>query len=923
MQFNQPLTLPVLTCEPCKTTGFVGYGKCKACHGMAAGMSKRGSWLYWNYPLTRYHLALQAGRRILHRVQFITALVLWLNAWIWFGFSTYKQGTYTLIFSRQWREFFLGRTNSSILLFWLGVVALLYVWYRLIRQKELTGAVEPFVYNFKQKKKEEIDLHIESWTETTKIIRKKKRNIAKAFTEEALSSLAKAYKLASKARAKELRLEHLFYALLSFNRIGNIFIRLGIPASSLQKELEPMLKTDQKQTAYAGTAPAVSKDVYQIIFQAYEEAYKSRQNYVSVTELLIAVIEQNQALQEILFNFNISERQLVNAVEWARMRERLHREYIKSRQAASHHSKYGMDKAMTALATPYLNSFSSDITMLAHYGQLDQCVARTNEIDEIFQVVESDQYNVLLVGDHGVGKSAIVEGVAQNMIRDEVPDRLKDKRLVRLSISALLAGTSPEGMVERLRHIMEEISRARNVVLFINNLHELIGVSIGNSGSLDIADTLAEFLSNRRFFTIATTTPDDYAKYVTGSTVKDVFTKVDISKMDEDQAIQVLESRAGVLEYKHNVFFSYAAIEKCVEFANKFLHETNLPGSALEIMNEAAVYTRNKKGTNTIVTGEEVAAVVTEKTKIPLSVISSSEADKLMHLEEEMHKRVVGQDEGVSAVANALRRARAEIRSSKRPIASFLFLGPTGVGKTELAKTIAEVYFGGEDKSIRFDMSEYQDKSSIYRLIGLPGEKGTGVLTEAVRRNPFSLLLLDEIEKADPDVLNLFLQVMEDGRVSDSSGHAYDFTNVIIIATSNAGTAYVQEQNKNGVAHEQILNQLLHSELKQYFRPEFLNRFDGIILFNELGREDIKKIAGLMFARIAKDAEAKGISLAATDSGLEYLVDVGFDPEFGARPMRRALQEKVENKLAELFLQGALKRGITATFDRGGEITLE
>jgi len=516
-----------------------------------------------------------------------------------------------------------------------------------------------------------------------------------------------------------------------------------------------------------------------------------------------------------------------------------------------------------------------------------------------------------------------VEGLAQRMIEDDVPDRLKDKRLVRLSISALLAGTSPEGAVERLRRVVAEISRARNVVLFINNLHELIGVSVGEKGSLDIADTLAEVLGSAKFFTIATTTTEDYSQHFLGSSIKDVFTQVEIRQMSEDQAIQVLESRAGALEYKKNIFFSYGAIEKCVEYATKFFHESYLPGSALEIMTEAAGLTHNKKGRNTIVTKEEVAAVVTEKTKIPLSAISSNESDKLIRLEEEMHKRVVGQEEAVSAVANALRRARVDIRSSKRPIANLLFLGPTGVGKTELAKTIAEIYFGGENMSIRLDMSEYQDKSSIYKLIGMPGTKGTGVLTEAVRKSPFSLLLLDEIEKADPDVLNLFLQVMDDGRLSDSSGHTFDFTNVIIIATSNAGTAFVQEQNKHGISHEELLSQLLHVELKQYFRPEFLNRFDGIVLFNALNREDIKKIAGLMFAHIVKDMDEKGVTLTATDEALEFLADAGFDQEFGARPMRRALQEKVENQLAELLLQGKLKRGSKATVGAGGQIMVE
>ncbi len=878
--------------------------------------------MYWDYPLTRYHLALQSGRRILNRIRLITALVFWLNCWIWVGFLIYKQGAYKLLVDpRNWQVFFTGLENRTVILFWLGAAGLLYLWYRIIRQKELVGAVESFKYDEKSLRNKKNDLEINSWVAAKKLSKRKKHNIVHAFTEEALSALAKAYRFADKSGAKEVTSEHLFYTLLSFNRISNIFIRLGIPATSLQKEFVPPVVPDSAKRGE--TNPLVSKDFQQIIFQAYESAYGAHQDYVSVTELLIIALQETPAIAEVLFNFNITERELVNVIEWARMREKLHRQYIKFKRAASHHSKYGMDKAMTALATPYLNSFSSDITMLAHYGQLNQCVARAKEIEEIYQIIDGGQHNVLLVGEHGVGKKTIVEGIAQSMIADDVPARLKDKRLVRLSASALLAGASPAGAVERLRNIMQEMSRARNVILFIHNIHELIGVSAGASGSLDIADTLTEFLGSNKFFTIATTTSADYSEHISNSSIKGVFTKIDIAEMNEDQAIQVLESRAGMLEYKQNVFFSYDSIAKSVEYAVKFIHESFLPGNALELMTESATFTRNKKGANTIVTKEEVAAVVTEKTKIPLSAISSDESSKLLLLEEEMHKRVVGQDEGVIAVANALRRARAEMRSSKRPIANFLFLGPTGVGKTELAKTIAEVYFGGENRMIRLDMSEYQDKSSIYRLIGMPGEKGTGLLTEAVRRNPFSLLLLDEIEKADPDVLNLFLQVMDDGRLSDSSGRAFDFTNVILIATSNAGTAYVQEQNKNGVAHEVLLNQLLHGELKQYFRPEFLNRFDGIILFNALTQPDIKKVAGNMFAGIAKSMEEKGVQLQATDEALEFLATAGFDPEFGARPMRRVLQEKVENKLAELFLQGKLKRGSTVMVGAGGEISVQ
>jgi ATP-dependent Clp protease ATP-binding subunit ClpC len=470
---------------------------------------------------------------------------------------------------------------------------------------------------------------------------------------------------------------------------------------------------------------------------------------------------------------------------------------------------------------------------------------------------------------------------------------------------------------------MHEIARAGNIVLVIVNIHELIGVSAGGKESLDVSDTLAEYLSKQSFLTIATTTPDAYARVIARSGVSSVFTPVEIQEVDENQAIQIVESKVGYLEYKQQIFFSYSAVAKTVELAKRFFHEAPLPGSAIEILSEAAIFTRNKKGVHTLVTQEEVGAVVAEKTHIPVTTISSDESTKLLRLEQILHERVIGQDEAVSLVANALRRARAEIRSSNRPIANFLFLGPTGVGKTELAKTIAEVYFGGENRMIRLDMSEYQDKTGIYRLIGAPGEQGTGILTEAVRRNPFSLVLLDELEKADKDILNLFLQVMDDGRLTDSTGRVVDFTNVILIATSNAGTSYVAEQLRAGLSSDVIKDRLLHGELNQYFRPEFLNRFDGIVLFKPLAQADIKRIAALMLVSVAKDLEAKGVELRVEDTALEYFSQIGFDPEFGARPLRRVIQEHVENKLAELVLSNQLKRKDLIVIGENGEMRKE
>ncbi len=916
---NQPQN--ILICSTCHSTGTVNFHNCPECGGLAMGVSIRGKFLFWGYPLTRYHLALSKARRIFNKVRLVTVLILGLNFWFWFGFSIYRSGSFFAIVNNLLKGnlVVLKTLLPSIHLFWLGTICLLYLWTLLARSKKHSVIVEKYNYNLAPVDQPK-ELVLNNWVEARKVSRSKRMNISMAYTEEARMVLSEAYRIADVNGYDSVTPTHLFYALLSFNRIANIFIRLGIPAHTIQSQLGLSLK---KEKVKGLTMPLPADDLAQILFQAYEEAYLAHQEYVSVTELLLATVKESPSLQEILFALNIDKQKLQNVVEWVRIRERLYREYQSHRRSSAGHSKKGMDKAMTAVQTPFLNQFSEDMTLGALYGNAEPCIAREKELEEIFRVVEGGQSNVILVGDSGVGKKSIMEGLSEKMVADDVPARLKDKRLVRLSVSSLLAGTTPSGAVERLLSIVNEIGRARNIILFIHNIHDLIGVTTGAEGGLDVANSLAEKLSGGHFLTFATTDSDAYAKHIVSSPLGNVFTKVEIREMDENQAIQVLESKVGYVEYKNNVFFSYDAIAKSVSLAHRFLHDIYLPGSALEIMTEAATYTHNHKGPNSLVTGEEVGVVVAEKTHIPASTVSADESQKLLNLEEEMHKRVVGQTEAVNLVANALRRARAEIRSTSRPIANFLFLGPTGVGKTELAKTIAEVYFGGEQNMIRIDMSEYQDKSGIYRLIGTPGEKGSGILTEAVRHNPFALLLLDEVEKADKDILNIFLQVMDDGRLTDSTGRVVDFTNVILIATSNAGTTYVQEQLHAGLSSEAIKERMLHGELGQYFRPEFLNRFDGIVLFKSLDREAIMKVAGMMLKRVAKDLEAKGIELKIEEGALAFLADVGFDPDFGARPMRRAIQERIENNLAELVLSGKLGRRDMVVIGQGGEVRVE
>lgn len=922
MLFEKKENLNILICPSCKGYGLHGFSTCKMCNGHSVGFFQRNQWLSWSYPLNRYNLALFSAKKLWNKIRKITLVVLWLNSWLWSFFLIYRAGLINELFFSPYNLLWLSdypNIKMAIFLFWLGLFILLFFWYRIVVEKKKYGQVEKFNYS---KKFEDIgDLFVNEWEDIKKIKNSHKININYSFTSEAIFALAEAYKFADKINCAQFKLDHLFYALLSFAPVSNVFIRLGVPSSTLRNSLGNLLKeTSIIQTNES--MPAVSIDVWQAIFDAYEEAYLAHQNFVGVPELLSACINHSEILKELLYNMDVDGDKLNNVIKWERIKERLYRQYSEQKRIGSHRSKYGMDKAMTAVATPYLNRFSEDMTRLAQLSVYDFCVARDKETEEMFRIVEGGSASIILTGAHGVGKRSIVEGLAQRMVAEDVPIRLQDKRLVRLNVAELLSGINPAGAIQRLIMIMNEIARARNVILFIHNIHELVGVSAGEGSSLDVAGTLADYLKSGRFLTIATTTVNDYAKYISDSPLSNVFTKIDVDEMDENQAIQVVESKVALYEHKQKVFFSYDAIEQAVKLSSRFLHESYLPGSAIEVVSESAVYTKNTKGINTLVSAEEVAKVISDKTGVPVTTVTMDESNKLLKLEQEMHLRVIGQDEAVDLIASALRRARVEIRSKNRPIANFLFLGPTGVGKTELAKTIAEIYFGGEDRMIRLDMSEYQDKTSIYRLIGSLNEKGTGILTEAVRRQPFALLLLDEIEKADPDILNLFLQVMDDGRLTDSVGRVVDFTNIIIIATSNAGTGYVQEQMRSGVASEIIKEHLLHGELKSYFRPEFLNRFDGIVLFKALTMDNIKQIAKLMLNRVISDLEHKSIQLIVDDEALDYLASIGYDPEFGARPMRRVLQERVENKLAEMILSGEIKRRDRVVLGSGSSLTV-
>lgn len=896
MQFEKNKTIPLLPHTSRKGKTFASLYK--------------GVVLYFGLSLAPDDIAVRRIRQWLYRFELLGAATFTLGFLGLFFWQIVERNQLDRIMTA---EYWLWAQDSLPILFWLGMLSICFFVYRKIAMHKEQRDIQFALFDGPE---EAPQLTAEDIKRTP---RKRRLDIARFYTPDAQRAIERSRHIATSFHASAILPAHVLLALLKDQRVAGVFIRLGISPKTVEAKVTQTMKKEPHRQQVQ-----VSDDVYQILFHAFHNAFRAPQEYIDVTEVLLATVRQSEALQDVLYDLAIDKEKLANVIEWVRIRERLRRRYRQFRRAASHVSKHGVDRAMTAVATPFLNNFSHDLTIAAKFGHTQPCVARNKEIDEVLRTLESGNQGVVLVGDHGVGKMSIMEGIVERMIVGHVPKMLLEKRIVQLSTTSLLAGTTVAGAQERLLRMVHEIHRAGNVLLFINNIQDLMSAGSDGSGEgFDVSESLAEYLKGSGLVLFATTTPDGYNKHLLRSQIGTTLSKIDVAEMDDNQAIQVLESKVGGVEYKQRVFFSYDALAACVSMATRFLHDQYLPASALRVMTEVASYVRNKKGADQLVTADDVGAIVHEKTGIPLTSISDDESSKLLALEKEMHERVIGQDEAVSLVANALRRARAEIRSQKRPIANFLFLGPTGVGKTELAKTIASTYFGGEDRMVRIDMSEFQDKAAIYRLIGQPGQQGTGMLTEAVRQNPFTLVLLDEMEKADPDILNLFLQVFDDGRLTDSVGRVIDFTNTIIIATSNAATAYVQGQITQGVELETIRQALIHGELKQYYRPEFLNRFDGIVLFRALERDDIKKIASLLLARVAKDIEKRGVELRVEDAGLEALADIGFDKEFGARPMRRAIQEKIENQLAELVLAGKIKRRDVVVVGEGCAVSVE
>jgi len=701
--------------------------------------------------------------------------------------------------------------------------------------------------------------------------------------------------------------------------------------------------------------------------------------YVGTEHLLIALIADGDSYAiRYLGELGVSPRTIADT--------------LSSKLSIGGDESYGSDASASANPsgdTKTLDSFSRDLTEAARKGEIDPVIGREEEIQRIVQILSRrTKNNPCLIGEPGVGKTAVVEGLALKITEGQVPEYLRDKRIVALDLTGMLAGTKYRGdFEERIKNAIDEVKKDKNTILFIDELHTIIGAGSAE-GSADAANILKPSLARGDFQVIGATTLEEYRKYIEkDAALERRFQPVTVGEPNEDDAIAILRGLRDRYEAHHKVKISDEAIEAAVKLSSRYIADRYLPDKAIDLVDEAASKVRlaeltypqeikdyeaeyerleqektsavseqdferaaelrdeqnsvkesldkaksewqsRSKEQESVVTAEDIAAIVSSWTKIPVIELTREESDRLLNMEKILHERVVGQDEAVSAVSRAIRRGRVGIKDPKRPTGSFIFLGPTGVGKTELCKALAQAMFGDENAMLRLDMSEYMEKHTVSRLVGSPpgyvGYDEGGQLTEAVRRKPYSVVLFDEIEKAHPDVFNMLLQILEDGRLTDSQGRTVDFKNTIIIMTSNVGARRIIDKqsalgfgDKSDDTESENVRDLVMRELKQVFRPEFLNRVDDIIVFSKLTKEEIKEIAGKMLDTLGKRLDSLGVKVTFTDKVIEKIADEGFDDTYGARPLRRAITTNIEDKLSERMLEPDFdsKKPITCDFD--------
>lgn len=795
------------------------------------------------------------------------------------------------------------------------------------------------------------------------------------YTKSANNALRYAKKIALQLTQEYVGSEHLLLGLMKEkNGIAYaVLARNGVEEERLES-MTSQLMMEQTNIVLANKAE-FSKRCQDILDVADKEAIRLKAQQVGTEHLLIAIVKHPDSVAfRLLTAMNIPITKLYSDILVAMgVEPGVAKTEINSLKAKEKKGKS---------ATPILDQYSRDFTKLAKEGKLDPVVGRDAEMQRVVQILSRRmKNNPCLVGEPGVGKTAIVEGLAQLIVAGEVPETVLGKRVLSLDISGMVAGSKYRGeFEERIKKLISEVINAGNVILFLDELHTIIGAG-GAEGAIDASNILKPALSRGEIQMIGATTTAEYRKHIEkDAALERRFQPVTVTEPTKEEAIAILMGLRSCYEYHHGLSVSDEAIHACVELATRYLNDRFLPDKAIDLMDEAAAKKKlasiktipqikeiekelfnlnmeldqsfmdndlesahetklaikvleekleklkkkqdsNRKSQDLILDEEDIAIVVSEWTKIPVSRLQEEESKRLLKLEDELHKRVIGQNEAVEAVAKAIKRGRVGLKDPKRPIGSFLFLGPTGVGKTELSKALAETVFGDEKNMIRVDMSEYMEKHSVSKIIGSPpgyvGFEEGGQLSEQVRKNPYSVILFDEIEKAHIDIFNLLLQILDDGHVTDSQGRKVDFKNTIIIMTSNAGAARIMEPKKLGFAGEtseekdhEFMKSGVMEEVKRLFKPEFLNRIDDMIVFHALNKEEVKEIAELLLRNFAMRVKKQmDIDLRYGEAVKNYIFEKGYDKKYGARPLRRAIQNEIEDKMAEELLAGNIRSG--------------
>ena len=796
------------------------------------------------------------------------------------------------------------------------------------------------------------------------------------FTNSAQNVIEIAKEIAVELGHNYIGTEHILYGLAEEENgvASKVLENQGVTPDNVLEEIENLIgRDDEKEITSLSFTPRTKR----IIENAFVEARKLDSEYIGTEHILIGIMREADSIAvRIMLDLGVNPQKLYNEIVKVLEED----ENINNQEGNSSKNSGSFN------STPTLNQYGTDLTKEASMGKLDPVIGRKNEIERVVQILSRrTKNNPCLIGEPGVGKTAVVEGLAEKIVQGDVPELLKNKRVVTVDLSSMVAGAKYRGdFEERIKKALNEVKKAGDVILFIDEIHTIVGAGSAE-GAIDAANILKPLLARGEIQLIGATTLNEYRKYIEkDSALERRFSPVTVNEPTHEETVQILKGIRDKYEAHHNIKITDEAINSAVELSSRYINDRFLPDKAIDLIDEASSKIRltsleepesikelenkiqnmnqekegavkiqkfekaaklrdevnslkeelekeknkwkNKK-TKTIpkLTEEDIAKVIASWTGIPAAKITQDENKKLKNLDKELHKRVIGQNEAVDAVAKAIRRSRVGLKNPNRPIGSFLFLGPTGVGKTELSKALAESLFGTEDAMIRIDMSEFMEPHSVAKLIGAPpgyvGFDDGGQLTEKIRRKPYSVILFDEIEKAHPDVMNMLLQILEDGRLTDSQGRTVNFKNTVIIMTSNIGARLITDKKSLGFAnsseedetkeYEDIKKNVM-AELKKELRPEFINRIDDIIVFHKLNDDEIRSIIDLLLRNVEQRLVEQGLNIKIDKSVKELIAKKGVDKEFGARPLRRAIQNIVEDKLAEEILDGNIKPGIEA-----------